>query len=128
MARSVSESGIEGAEVDTEAGAELGVAGEADAGAQKIEENAYGTADESTLTAHAADEAGEMEENKGSHGDDTADVPRDDLSVINDAENQGYEVSREEDADEREHEEVADADGQVGQRANEVTPPQPEQN
>ena len=128
MAGSVSESGIEGAEVDTEAGAELGVAGEADAGAQKIEENPLGTADESTLTAHAADEAGEMEENQGSHGDDTADVPGDDLNVIDDAENQGYEVSREEDDDEREHEEVADADGQVGQRANEVIPPQPEQN
>ena len=128
MAGSVSESGIEGAEVDTEAGAELGVAGEADAGAQKIEENPHGTADESTLTAHAADEAGEMEENQGSHGDDTADVPGDDLSVIDDAENQGCEVSREEDDDEREHEEVADADGQVGQRANEVIPPQPEQN
>ena len=128
MAGSVSESGIEGAEVDTEAGAELGVAGEADAGAQKIEENPLGTADESRLTAHAADEAGEMEENPGSHGDDIADVPGDDLSVIDDAENQGYEVSREEDDDEREHEEVADADGQVGQRANEVTPPQPEQN
>ena len=128
MAGSVSESGIEGAEVDTEAGAELGVAGEADAGAQKIEENPLGTADESTLTAHAAGEAGEMEENQGSHGDDTADVPGDDLSVIDDAENQGYEVSREEDDDEREHEEVADADGKVGQRANEVIPPQPEQN
>ena len=95
------------------------------ADAEVTEDNTDASADDSTLTAHEADKAADMEESHGSHNDDTADVSDDDLSVVNDAESHDQKVSGE---DEDEHEEGTDAVGELGQHADQVSPPQPEQN
>jgi segregation and condensation protein B len=121
----VAEGVAEGTAQDTAEGSEVNVASEVAADAEVTEDNTDASADDSTLTAHEADKAADMEESPGSHNDDTADVSGDDLSVVNDAESHDQKVSGE---DEDEHEEGTDAVGELDQHADQVSPPQPEQN